>query len=221
VFNSVIEAANDFVLRMMPDDRTAIASFADRFQMRQPFSSDRDELLGHLRDEFNLRIGNETRLWESMIEGILAVNHETNRRVVLAITDGWNMTNPYKPGFAGPRDVLVSAIGGDVMIYTIAMWTLDERYKQSQPNRDVESLSTETGGGFVEVHESNDINKTLTQVSTELHRQYVLGFTAAVLDGKTHKLDVRVKRPGLDVRARKSYVAPKPARSAGEGGGRP
>jgi len=218
VFKSVVEAANGFVLRMQGADRTAIASFADRFQMRQPFTSNRDELLLHLRDEFNLRIGTETRLWESMIEGVLAVNHEENRRVVLAITDGWNWTNPTRPGFSGPRDVLTSAINGDVMIYTIAMWSLDERYKQERPSTAVETLSAETGGGFVELQESGDIGATLTQVSTELHRQYVLGFTASVLDGKMHKLDVRVKRPGLDVRARKNYVAPRPARSAGGGG---
>jgi len=217
VFNSVVEAANGFVLRMMPADRTAIASFADRFQMRQPFTSSRDELLGHLRDEFNLRIGTETRLWDSLIEAVLAVNHETSRRVVLVITDGWNWTNPLKPGLTGPRDVLTSAINGDVMIYAIAMWTLDERYKQSRPSTSVETLSAETGGGFVEVHEAADISRTLTQVSTELHRQYVLGFTASVLDGKSHKLDVRVKRAGLDVRARRSYVSPKPARSADGG----
>jgi hypothetical protein len=35
----------------------------------------------------------------------------------------------------------------------------------------------------------------------------VLGFTPAKLDGKTHSIEVRVKKPGLTVRARKTYVA--------------
>ncbi len=41
----------------------------------------------------------------------------------------------------------------------------------------------------------------------ELHSQYVVGFTPAVLDGKVHKLEVRLKKPGLSARARKSYLA--------------
>jgi hypothetical protein len=34
----------------------------------------------------------------------------------------------------------------------------------------------------------------------------VLGFTPASFDGKHHKLEVRVKRRGLEVRSRKSYI---------------
>ena len=48
---------------------------------------------------------------------------------------------------------------------------------------------------------------TFTRVANELHSQYVLGFTPKQLDGKVHRLAVRVKRPGLNARARKSYVA--------------
>ena len=48
-------------------------------------------------------------------------------------------------------------------------------------------------------------------MADELHRQYVLGFTPANLDGKVHKIDVRIKVPGITARARKSYIAAKPA----------
>jgi len=44
-------------------------------------------------------------------------------------------------------------------------------------------------------------------VAQELHSQYVLGFSPQLLDGKVHKLEVRVKKPGMLVRARKSYMA--------------
>jgi hypothetical protein len=48
-------------------------------------------------------------------------------------------------------------------------------------------------------------------VAQELHSQYVVGFSPALLDGKIHKLELRVKRPGLTARARKSYVAAPPS----------
>ena len=44
-------------------------------------------------------------------------------------------------------------------------------------------------------------------MAQELHTQYVLGFTPTVLDGKVHKLAVRIKKPGMNARARKSYLA--------------
>jgi hypothetical protein len=47
-------------------------------------------------------------------------------------------------------------------------------------------------------------------VADELHRQYAMGFSPEKLDGKTHKLEVRVKRPGMTARARRSYVATPP-----------
>ena len=52
-----------------------------------------------------------------------------------------------------------------------------------------------------------DLAETFTRVAQELHSQYVLGFSPETLDGKIHKLDVRVKKPGMVARARKSYMA--------------
>jgi len=67
-------------------------------------------------------------------------------------------------------------------------------------------------GGFLdelagEIAEYDDINRTTTRISEELHNQYVLGFTPQVLDGKVHKLAIRVKQAGMTARARRSYLA--------------
>ena len=68
-------------------------------------------------------------------------------------------------------------------------------------------LSEETGGGFFLLKKTDELTTTFTRVAQELHSQYVLGFTPQALDGKIHKLEVRVKKPGMLARARKSYVA--------------
>jgi hypothetical protein len=44
-------------------------------------------------------------------------------------------------------------------------------------------------------------------VAQELHSLYTLGFTPAVLDGKDHKLDVKMKIASQTARARRTYVA--------------
>jgi Ca-activated chloride channel family protein len=65
----------------------------------------------------------------------------------------------------------------------------------------------ETGGVYNELTNTNDLTSTFARVADELHRQYALGFAPPRLDGKSHKLEVRVKKPGMTARARKSYVA--------------
>lgn len=207
VLGSVIDAANSFIVRMLPDDRTAIASFADRFQMRQPFTSDRDTLLGHLEDQFNIRMGLETRLWDALEESVLALSGEKNRRVVVLLSDGRNWVGPYGRGSgSSPRVVRGLALSRDTMIYAVGMWTQWEN-KIERPDPAIAALAADTGGGYFELRESSDINSTFTRIALELHQQYVLGFTPETLDGKTHTIDVRVKRTGAQVRARRNYVA--------------
>jgi VWFA-related protein len=61
--------------------------------------------------------------------------------------------------------------------------------------------------GFVS--ESNDFNASMKRVADDLSEYYLLGYnsTNAKLDGKFRKITVRVKRPGVQVRARRGYLA--------------
>jgi hypothetical protein len=68
-------------------------------------------------------------------------------------------------------------------------------------------LADESGGGHFELKRNEDLTATFAEVANELHHQYALGFTPVALDGRTHPLEVRLVRPGLTARARKSYIA--------------
>ena len=81
------------------------------------------------------------------------------------------------------------------------------RVTRSRPSRDLRKIADETGGGYFELKKTDELSPTFTRVAQELRSQYLLGFTPTTLDGKPHKLEVRLKRPGLNARARKSYVA--------------
>jgi len=87
---------------------------------------------------------------------------------------------------------------------------------RTKPDRGLRKLADETGGGYFELKRTDELGPTFTRVAQELHSQYVVGFAPATLDGKVHKLEVRLKKPGLSSRARKTYLAaPKPAPSDG------
>jgi VWFA-related protein len=70
------------------------------------------------------------------------------------------------------------------------------------------SLAAETGGAAA--IETNDLGPALERVASESSHYYLIGYapTDAAHDGRYRPIDVRVKRPGLRVSARKGYVAP-------------
>ena len=106
----------------------------------------------------------------------------------------------------GFGDVLRRAQREGFMIYAIGLEG-EVLGRRTRPDRNLRRLAAETGGGYFELQHTAELNATFTRVADELHRQYVLGFAIDKLDGQIHKLDVRVKVPGMTVRARKTYVA--------------
>lgn len=70
-------------------------------------------------------------------------------------------------------------------------------------------LADETGG-FASVN-ANDFAKAYSRILEESSTYYVLGYYPANdrRDGRFRKIEVRVTRPGLQVRARRGYVAPR------------
>lgn len=76
------------------------------------------------------------------------------------------------------------------------------------------SMAAATDG--LAVMTSNDLDAGLKRVADDLTSYYLLGYysTNAKLDGRFRKITVRVKRPGVDVRARRGYRAPTEAEVA-------
>ncbi|MEO5739795.1 MAG: VWA domain-containing protein [Vicinamibacterales bacterium] len=67
-------------------------------------------------------------------------------------------------------------------------------------------LADETDGKAI--LNTNDLDRGLKQIVRDSSAYYLLGYTSAVTtDGKFHKINVRLKRPGLQVRARPGYLA--------------
>jgi VWFA-related protein len=76
-----------------------------------------------------------------------------------------------------------------------------------KPDPGLPKIAGATGGGYFELTNTADLASTFKRVIDELHHQYLLGFAPASLDGKTHRIDVRVKNAEMAVRARKTYLA--------------
>jgi len=71
----------------------------------------------------------------------------------------------------------------------------------------IRALATDSGGGYRSFAERDNAAAALSEVADELHHQYLIGFSSTALDGKVHRLEIRAKRGGMTVQARKSYLA--------------
>lgn len=229
-FSLVQRAAQAFVERMIPGDKARVGSFAARVQVDpRGFTSDRGELLDILRTE--LQEAGPTPLWNAINVGITALLHEQGRRVILVFTDG--IDRPMNGGNnASLRDVMRRAQHEGVMVYAIGLASqqvgpgrgrgpavatpgggfgsfggFGSRPDVQKPDPGLPRIAAETGGGYFELTRANDLAATFARVADELHHQYALGFEPTKLDGKMHRVQVRLTTPGLTARARKSYVA--------------
>lgn len=198
----VQEAAEQFLMRLLPADKGRVGAFNDKIQFATDFTSNRDSLISALKD---LDFGYPTRLYDAIDASLEEMKGMEGRRVVLVFTDGDDTAS--RMGMGG---VLDRARAEEVMIYAIGLQSEffnGVQQVRSRPDRGLRKLADETGGGYFELEKTADLAPTFTRVAQELHSQYVLGFTPTVLDGKIHKLAVRVKKGALTARARKSYVA--------------
>src|SRR5262245_38551491 len=56
-------AAEQFLIRLLPDDKAKVGAFNDKIQVSAHFTNNRDELVSDVKD---LDYGNGTRLWDAV-----------------------------------------------------------------------------------------------------------------------------------------------------------
>jgi Ca-activated chloride channel homolog len=92
----------------------------------------------------------------------------------------------------------------NALLYAIGMGT-----RKGAPV-DVNALGTLTtgSGGYVEpLQDPSQIPEAVARICDDLQSQYVLAFEPVHADGQFHKISVRIKSRGLNVRTRAGYTA--------------
>jgi Ca-activated chloride channel homolog len=202
------QAAEQFVIRLLPQDKARVGAFNDKVEIDASFTNDRDALISSIKE---LDYGNGTRLWDGVDTSLDALEGVEGRKVIVVFTDGDDTASKTSSG-----KVLDRARLAEVMIYAIGLESVYQPQGmarvRTRPDRGLRRLSDETGGGYYEFKKTEELGPAFTRVAQELHSQYLLGFTPTQLDGKVHKLEVKMTKPGMTARARRSYVAtPEPS----------
>jgi len=195
-------AAEQFLIRLLPADQGRVGAFNDKIDLNSRFTNNRDELISAAKD---LDYGNGTRLWDAVALALDELQDKEGRRVILVFTDGDDTSSKVRMG-----TVMDRARAEEVMVYAIGLESTygpRQQVVRTRPDGGLKKIADETGGGYFELKKTADLAPTFTRVAQELHSQYVLGIEAKQLDGKVHKLTVRMKQPGMTARARRSYLA--------------
>ncbi len=191
-------AAEQFLIRLLPDDKAKVGAFNDKVQISSRFTNNRDQLISSVRD---LDYGNGTRLWDAVALSLDELKGVEGRKVILLFTDGDDTASK-----VGLGNMIDRSRAEEVMVYAIG---LESQFmnQRTKPDSGLRKIADETGGGYFELKKTSDLAPTFTKVASELHSQYVIGFAPTLLDSRVHKLMVKMKPAGLTARARKSYVA--------------
>jgi Ca-activated chloride channel homolog len=131
------------------------------------------------------------------MQAVDATDAARGRRAVVIISDGDDRYSETPGGTVVDR-----ARRANVLIYPVALG-------RNRPGLFAE-LASVSGGRSFQVRDPRTLDATLSTIASELHEQYLLGyspshpFTSASRD-EWRRITVRVKRAGVTVRARDGY----------------
>jgi Ca-activated chloride channel family protein len=204
------QAAALFLQYANPDDEVFLETFNDRVKVALDFTD-------HYQEVQNLAAFQTPQGRTSLLDAVyLALRHiqkaANRRRALLLITDGADNASRYTA-----REVADLARESDVAIYAIGTFEPategPEDLLDTAARNLLQELTSISGGRLFPVSYSSDLPSCAEKIAAELHNQYVLAYypTAVRGDGKYHRLNVKVRRPGeprLWPTARPGYYAP-------------
>jgi len=216
-------AVGQLVTHLGPDDKARLGTFGNEIVIGAPFSRNVKELMTQLPE--SAPPNSRRPLWRAVDDAIgLFDAAATERRVVLVLSDGKDSGPEWGKGkrFLTPMDVTKRAQDENVMVYGVGLRSslkgapigggaqnMGAIMASSLPDPNLGSVALDSGGGYFELRPRDDMAQTFARVVDELHSQYLIGYTPPASDGKSHKIEVRLKDKSLKAHARKAYTAPK------------
>ncbi|HXU45921.1 MAG TPA: VWA domain-containing protein [Thermoanaerobaculia bacterium] len=207
---AALAGAQSFVKGMRPVDQASVLLFSDRLLRVTPFTSDQAELRGALS---GVEAAGGSALNDYLYASLKILEAHQGRRVVVLLSDGADVHS-----VLSMAEVLREARASQALIYWIALDDGTKRksftsaWRNWQANdREFDQLEKtvdESGGRILRISKTEDLDRAFAGVLEELREQYALSYYASNNrnDGRWHKVDVRVGRFGVRVRARDGYI---------------
>jgi len=207
---TALAGARAFLDRLAALDRAALWLFSDRLLHASPVTAFSEVLEAGLSQ---VRAEGGTALNDHLYLALRELSRHQGRRVVIVLSDGVDVAS-----VLSMADVREAARRSDAMVYWIrtgrgtssvafrSAWRDVEGYRKELEA--FERLVATSGGRVVSLAGMDETSEAFTSVLEEIREQYVLGYYPSRKrgDGTWHRIQVRVERPGLDVRVREGYL---------------
>jgi Ca-activated chloride channel homolog len=187
----LIGAADALLDDLRPAEPAAITTFSHMVAPRVPLTTDR----GAVRDVLRLVEPNgNTAAMDGAYVAMMSAEAVDGRPLVVVFTDGVDTAS-----WLRPADLLDAAKRASAVVYAVA--TGDARRWPL-----LKDLSDATGGRMISLESTRDLRGEFRKILTEFRSRYLLAFTPRGVSEKGfHRLTVRSKRRGVEIKARAGY----------------
>lgn len=191
--NHLRTAGQTLVDALDRNDQAALITFNQTVRQYGGLSRDRTAIRSGLAEV--VAVG-ETALIDAAFAGMMAGESDVGRSLLIVFSDGIDSAS-----WLPASGVLEAARRADVVVYGVAVG-------QSKRPEFLSDLCELTGGTLVSLERTSDLATTFRRILDEFRQRYLLTFApTGVTAGGWHRLDVRIKRPGVTVKARPGYQA--------------
>jgi Ca-activated chloride channel family protein len=183
-----------------PEDRIAIFTFNYEVKARSTFTRNRRGLERALR---GLKGEAGTAVYDAIFLASEALEDRDGRKVMVVVTDGSDTAS--RTDF---HRALKAAHLADAVIYPIVVVPITNDAGRSTGGENALTTMAERTGGRPFFPDVPSLDTAFVEILRDLRTQYFLGFYPKDVppsDNPFHRLDVRVRRPGLQVLARNGY----------------
>jgi VWFA-related protein len=200
--------ATTVIGRLRPRDRAALVSFSHRIDLGAALTADVATLRGSINA---LDARGSTSLRDAAFAALALRTADATRTLVLLFSDGLDTAS-----ILSEDQVLEIARRSDAIVYTVGIRETPmpgrsgSQLRGDAPadHRFLERLSRETAGRLLYAEQNRDIERTFARVLDEFNTRYVLGYAPRGVAGSGwHRLEVRLKKRGATVLARRGYFA--------------
>lgn len=198
--NGQLQAAQrggrELLLELGDADRAMLVAIGSDVEVPAPLTNDRQAVDAALQ---SLDAWGSTALHDAVVTAFDAIEPAPGRRALVLVSDGLERNSRRTAD-----EVLARVRASDVLAYPLVL--------QRKIPDVLDRLAAATGGRAERVRRLGDLPAVMRRVATELRHQYLLGYQPQRPSrvGEYRRIEVRVARPGHQVRARAGYLARDP-----------
>jgi VWFA-related protein len=174
-------------------DQAALVTFNHRVSLASSLTPDLDLVRGALQ---RLRTSGGTALLDAIFAGIVVGESDVGRGLLVVFTDGADTSS-----LLTHDAVLDVARRTDIVAYAAVVGLWGRRSTLSD-------IVAQTGGSVFEIESVGDLPPVFLKILQEFRQRYVLSYVpTGVGQGGWHRIDVRVTRRPVSIKARLGYQA--------------